>query len=151
MSGKWSFCYTRWRSEIHLPWPPHAIGHKPSRNGLDVHCNDPSSIVPSTYFLEQLLLFLREAESLHKVPPSECYDNENGSQILMELAWRWRLSCSEAQMGSGQVFPYKEEKPCGFPIIWNIFLQNEDWLDAWSSPETMLIVLAACTPQEPIH
>lgn len=48
-------------------------------------------------------------------------------------------------------FPYKQEKPCGFRIIWNVFLQNEDWLDAWSSPETMLIVLAACTPQEPIH
>lgn len=136
---------------MYLPWSLHSKGHEEPGNGLDVHCNDPNPIFPSTCSLEQLSLFLRKAAYLHKLPSSECQDNENGSQLLLELVLRWGLSHSGAQMGSGQVFPYKQEKPCGSCIIWNIFVQNEDWLDAWSSPETMLIVLAACTPQEPIH
>lgn len=121
-------------------------------NGLDVQGNDPIPILPSTRSLEQLP---------HWDPKESCIFTQSAffcvlgqwkrDQLLLELFLRWELSHSGAQMGSGQVFPYKQEKPCGFRIIWNVFLQNEDWLDAWSSPETMLIVLAACTPQEPIH
>lgn len=76
--------------------------------------------------MEHLSLYLRKAASLHKMLSAECWDNENGSQALLELVLRWGLNHSGAQMGSGQVFPYKQEKPCGFRIIWNVFLQNED-------------------------